>query len=172
MRPTLLAAALAAALSSLASAGLVGTFDVGNGLHASNLQFDFTNGNTYLYIVRYDGSLTGQDLLDIVKGAQPGFFDFETQSFPFGDALLGVTIGADSDAGLGTPPDFLDFWHYWIKGNVGDPWGFAPVGFADRIVSNGSWDGWVFGSNGEPSSIPAPATALVILGVAIRRRRR
>ncbi|MBL9150191.1 MAG: hypothetical protein JNM94_15995 [Phycisphaerae bacterium] len=170
----LLAVVVAASAVSLSHAGLVGSYDVGAGANASNLQFDFANGDTYLYIVRYDGSITGRDLFDIAKAAQPGFFDFSTQVFPFGEALFGVSIGATSDSGFGTPPDFLDFWHYWTRETDSDPWGFAPSGFADRVVSNGSWDGWVFGSDGAPTAIPAPGAAIALaalLGRARTRRR-
>jgi hypothetical protein len=44
-------------------------------------------------------------------------------------------------------------------------------------VSNGSWDGWVFGRNDEPvmvKVIPAPPATLVLAGLLIvgcRRRR-
>lgn len=159
--------------ASSADAGLVATFDVGVGSQASNLQFDFTNGNSYLYIVRWDGATTGRDLFDIVAAAQPVFFAFETQTFPFGEALFAVTIGADFDAGFGTPPDFLDYWHYWVRDDARADWGYAQSGFAERLVTEGSWDGWVFGSEGPPSPIPAPAAiALLVIALAPRRRSR
>ena len=168
----LLAVVVAASAVSFSHAVLVGSYEVGTGANASNLQFDFANGDTYLYVVRYDGSITGRDLFDIAKVAQPGFFDFSTQVFPFGEALFGVSIGASSDAGFGTPPDFLDYWHYWTRESGGDPWGFASSGFADRIVADGSWDGWVFGSDGAPTAIPAPGAAIALLALVTRRRRR
>ncbi len=165
--------AVVASVGSSALAELVGTYDVGSGSEMSNLQFDFTNGDSYLYLVRYDGSHTGRDLFDIVKSAQPGTFDFATATFPFGEALFGVSIGANGDSGFGTPPEYLDYWHYWVKTDDNAAWDFSSVGFADRVVANGSWDGWVFGSNGPPAAVPAPAAAAIVaLAVSRVRRRR
>jgi len=160
------------ATASVASAELVGSYSVGTGSNTSRLQFDFTNGNTYLYDVRYDGSLRGDDLFAIVAEAQPGFFSYQIVSFSFGDALFAVTIGADSDAGFGTPPLYLDYWHYWTRSSDQSAWASSNVGFADRIVSDGSWDGWVFNSNSAPAAIPAPAAGVLIAGAAASARRR
>ncbi len=155
-----------------APADLVDTYSVGSGAKTSYLQFDFANSNTYLYAVRYDGTLRGADLLAIVALAQPGFFSYETVSFSFGDALLGVTIGADTNAGFGTPPDYVDYWHYWTRDSEATPWIASLIGFADRTVSNGSWDGWVFNSNGQPSAIPTPAAGFLLACVGLTPRRR
>lgn len=162
------------AATSTASADFVGNYTVGTGASTSQLQFDFTNGNTYLYTVRYDGSLRGDDLFAIVAAAQPGFFSYQVVNFSFGDALFAVTIGADSDAGFGTPPLYLDYWHYWTRASDQSAWASSNVGFADRIVSDGSWDGWVFNSDAAPAAIPAPAAGGLIVGAAAvaRRRRR
>jgi hypothetical protein len=162
------------ATPSIASAEFVGSYTVGTGSSTSRLQFDFTNGNTYLYDVRYDGSLRGDDLFAIVAEAQPGFFSYQIVSFSFGDALFAVTIGADSDAGFGTPPLYLDYWHYWTRSSDQSAWASSNVGFADRIVSDGSWDGWVFNSNSAPAALPAPAAGVLIVGAAAvaKRRRR
>ena len=167
-----LAGLLAAA--PIASAEFVESYTVGAGSSSSHLQFDFTNGNTYLYTVRHDGSVRGDDLFAIVAAAQPGFFSYQIVSFSFGDALFAVTIGADSDAGFGTPPLYLDYWHYWTRPSDESAWANSNVGFADRIVSDGSWDGWVFNSNSAPAAIPAPAAGVLIAGAAAvaRRRRR
>ena len=105
------ASVLASAIASVgavtggASADLVGSYTVGSGASASFLQFQFGNANSYLYEVRYDGALFGDDLLAIVAAAQPGFFSYQVQGFSFGDVLVGVAIGADGDTGFGTPPD-------------------------------------------------------------------
>lgn len=158
--------------ASSADAALVATYEVGSGSSVSNLQFDFANGNTHWYVVRWDGVVSGRDLFDIVAAAQPSLFAFETQVFPFGEALFSVAIGDDLDAGFGTPPKFLDFWHYWVKPTFAAEWGFAPTGFADRIVADGSWDGWVFGSNDAPFAVPAAPTLALVAAFALPRRRR
>jgi len=161
-----------ASTASVAHAEFVGGWTVGDGANASYLQFEFTNSNTYLYEVRYDGSIRGSDLLGIVAAAQPGFFSYQVISFSFGDALFAVAIGSDSDEGFGTPPDYLDYWHYWTRGSADAPWTASMTGFADRVVANGSWDGWVFNSNAAPSIVPAPASLALLAGAAAVRRRR
>lgn len=166
------AAVAVSTLASAAQAGLVGSWTVGSGANASFLQFEFTNANTYLYEVRYDGALRGDDLFAIVAAAQPGFFSYQVISFSFGDALFAVAIGADSDEGFGTPPDYLDYWHYWTRESSQSTWTASMTGFADRVVSDGSWDGWVFNSNAAPSVVPAPATLVLLAGAAAVRRRR
>ena len=169
----LVAASIASSVASLAHADLVGSWTVGSGANASYLQFEFTNSNTYLYEVRFDGSLRGNYLLAIVAAAQPGFFSYEVVSFSFGDALFGVAIGSDADEGFGTPPDYLDYWHYWTRESAQSAWTESMTGFADRVVANGSWDGWVFNSNAAPAAVPAPTPiALVAAAAAVRRRRR
>ena len=171
-RSTVASAIAASSLASVAHADLVGSWTVGSGASASFLQFEFTNSNTYLYEVRYDGSLRGDDLLAIVAAAQPGFFSYEVISFSFCDALFGIAIGSDADEGFGTPPDYLDYWHYWTRASSQSAWSASMTGFADRVVADGSWDGWVFNSNAAPSIVPAPATLVLVAAAATATRRR
>jgi hypothetical protein len=89
--------------AAAAQADLVGSYAVGSGANTSFVQFEFANTNAYLYEVRYDGALFGDDLFAIIAAAQPGFFSYQVQSFSFGDALFGVSIGADSNAGRRSP---------------------------------------------------------------------
>ena len=160
-------------IAGAASADLVGSYTVGAGASASFVEFQFTNLNTYLYEVRYDGALYGNDLFAIIASAQPGFFSYTTEQFSFGVALFGVSIGGDSDSGFGNPPDYLDYWHYWTREAGETAWTESWVGFGDRAVSNGSWDGWVFNSAAAPAAIPAPgALALLALSGAWTGTRR
>jgi hypothetical protein len=158
--------------AAAAQADLVGSYAVGSGANASFVQFEFANTNAYLYEVRYDGALFGDDLFAIIAAAQPGFFSYQVQSFSFGDALFGVSIGADSNAGFGTPPAYLDYWHYWTKEPGDAAWTESFVGFSDRAVSNGSWDGWVFDSAAAPTAVPGPGTLALFMAVLARRRTR
>ncbi len=161
------------AIAANAAADLTGSYIVGTGSSSSFVQFQFTNLNTYLYEVRYDGALFGDDLFAIIAASQPGYFSYTTQQFSFGVALFGVTIGADADSGFGNPPDYLDYWHYWTREGASAAWTESMIGFGDRAVSNGSWDGWVFDSAGAPSAVPAPGVValLALGGLAMRRRR-
>jgi hypothetical protein len=138
--------AITLVVASHAQAALVGSYSVGTGSNASHLQFDFTNSNS--------------------------FFSFVVTTYSFGDALTGVTIGSDTDAGFGTPPDYLDYWHYWTRDNSESAWTESWVGFTERAMSNGSWDGWVFNSAGAPSVVPAPTVAALFMLTPLARRRR
>ena len=160
-------------MSSHADAALVGSWEIGSGANESTVQIQFGNGNSYLYGVRYDGVETGQGLFERIAAAQPGFFSFEVIGFSFGDALFAIAIGADSNSGFGNPPAYLDYWHYWTRGDATGAWTESFVGFGDRTVSDGSWDGWVFDSADAPLQVPAPA-AFAVLGITcgVRARRR
>ncbi|MDZ4753339.1 MAG: hypothetical protein SGJ11_02435 [Phycisphaerae bacterium] len=137
------------------------------------LQFDFENGNSYLYTVYWNGEQTGEDLFSVVAAAQPETFMFEVIEFSFGNQLVGVGIGSDYNFGVGTKPLYLDFWHYWRRDSSDQAWAQPAMGFSDRIVTDGSWDGWVFGSNGVPAAVPAPSVlAAAMLYIAGARRRR
>lgn len=167
--------ALVAALlaADVARAGLVDSYVVGSGALSSFVQVEFANRNAYLYEVRYDDAGTGRDLFAIIAAAQPGHFAFETIEFSFGSALYGILIGADADAGFGTPPEYLDYWHYWTREAGDSAWTESWTGFADRSVSDGSWDGWVFGAGTPPVAVPAPGSiALLAAGAAAGARRR
>ena len=151
-------------LAAPSAAELVGSYTVGTGASASFVEFQFTNSNAYLYEVRYDGTLHGDDLFTIIASAQPGYFSYTTERFSFGVALLGVSIGADSDSGFGNPPDYLDYWHYWTREPGESDWTESWIGFGDRVLTDGSWDGWVFNSAAPPLAVPAPG-ALAVLAI-------
>ncbi|MSR41891.1 MAG: hypothetical protein EXS10_08345 [Phycisphaerales bacterium] len=159
------------------NAAIVASYTVGSGAQTSTVQFDFVtlgtgDTNTYLYEVQHGGGLYGDDLFAIIASAQPSLFSYEIMTFSFGDALYSVGIGSDSAAGFGTAPDYLDYWHYWTRGGAADAWSESWVGFSDRAVSDGSWDGWVFNLWGAPATVPVPA-ALALFGIfGLQRTRR
>ena len=152
-----------AALASVAQGAIVASYTVGTGTQSSIVQFDFVTlgsaaTNTYLYEVRHDAGLFGDDLFAIIAAEQPTNFAFEVITFSFGDALFSVGIGSDSASGFGTAPDYLDYWHYWTRESA--------------VVSDGSWDGWVFNSGGAPVTVPAPGALALFALVGLRRARR
>ncbi len=153
-------------------ADFVDSFVVGSGASSSYLHFQFANNNTYLYEVRYDGAMFGDDLISIIAAAQPGYFSYQTFSYSFGDAIIGIQIGSDSNEGFGTPPDYLDYWHYWTRDDASSAWSESWVGFADRAHSDGMHDGWVFGSNSAPTSVPTPSGCVMLASLILTRRRR
>lgn len=65
------------------------------------------------------------------------------------------------------------YWGYYVKSNSADAWGYASSGAADRILSDGNWDGWSFSPgfvDSDPSNpgiapVPEPGTlTLCVLG--------
>ena len=157
-------------LSTTACADLVDSFDVGEGRYTSTVLFQFGNENQYLYTVHFDGTPTGRDLFDVFAEAQEGFFEPEIERWGFGDFLAGLRIGEDHDHGHGTPPDYLDYWHYWTSDEAVGDWTESMIGFSDRLIVDGSRDAWVFNSADAP--IPAPPAFLAIAACALTRRRR
>ena len=162
---------IAGAMSfSVTHADVVDSFEIGSGASTSTFLFQFTNGNQYLYEVSYDEPMSGQDVVEFIMNEQAGYFVADIVSYSFGDVLNGLGIGDDFDEGFGTPPDYLDYWHYWTKDDVVDEWESSFVGFGDRTVTDGSWDGWVFNSNDAP--VPAGASLITLSCLATTRRRR
>ena len=173
MRTTTLLLGCTIAPASL-HAGIIDTVEVGEGLSTSTVQVDFSNGNGYVFNVHWMGEgVTGWDLLlAIADELDAVSLDYSTSEW--GVFLEGITIGEDSDWGVGAGwPEVEDYWHYWTSDSQGDEWVFAMIGADVREVSDGSWDGWVFLSPDAPQQVPAPGGLLLLLAVAgIPRRRR
>jgi hypothetical protein len=153
---------------------LIETFSVGQGNESAEIQFDFINGNTYVYNIHFNGDgITGRDVFDVILNAQPEFFNFQIQVYDWGQFLTGVFIGNDADTGDGSEPPYLNYWHYWTA-EFENSWEYSMIGFTDRLLENGSRDAWVFGTDVAPAVIPAPATifALSFLLTLPRTRRR
>jgi hypothetical protein len=134
--------------------------NVGTGANTSFLVIDFKDGAKYQFAVAYDGAADGEDLLTITRDAGLGF-DVTLQSFGFGNFVDGIAYDGHTNSGFGGNEDF---WHYWTS-NAADPpsWALSQVGISDRVVTDGSWDGWVYGSTAEPALVPEPSAAMLIL---------
>ena len=153
-------------------ADLVDTFVVGQGDSNASIQFDFLDGNSYLVEIAWDGELTGREAFDLIEAEGASFdFEFQYESYSFGDFLTGVNIEFSYNYGTGTPPDYVDVWHYWTADGT-DPWALSAIGFSDRLLIDGSRDAWVFGTNDAPFQIPAPATLALFGLLPIGRKRR
>ena len=160
-------------ISLSAHADLVDTFSVGEGDSNASIQFDFLDGNSYLVDIAWDGDLTGRQAFDLINAEGQAFdFEFQYESYSFGDFLTGVNIEQSYNYGTGTPPDYVDVWHYWTA-EAADAWELSPVGFSSRLLLDGSRDAWVFGTNDGPMQIPAPATLALfgLLPIGKKRRR-
>lgn len=154
---------------------LVDRWDVGEGDQTASIQFDFLDGQTFVFDVSWTGDLTGREAFDVIADDTSGrfTFDFDFIAYSFGDFLTDVGINDAFDAGSGSPPDYVDVWHYWTAESSTDAWESSFIGFSDRMLADGARDAWVFGTNVGPSVIPAPgALGLSIIGLAAAGRRR
>lgn len=161
-------------------------------------------GEALVWGYRWDGAATGLDMIQAIAVLDIRLSVFTT-TFSFGEAVTGISYDLTGDGSIGPndhdrngfEPDADGFWAYWADaseldedGNVVNPpapgypasWGFTNVGAGDRLLQDGSWDGWSWAIDfiSEPPSqgfaaIPEPnlLTLLVAgLGLALIRRRR
>ncbi len=159
-------------LATSAQAELVNRWAIGEGDSLATIQFDFQDGDTYLFDVSFSGdSFTGQDVF-VLLDAEENLFDFsyDVISYSFGDFLTGVGIEDSYDYGAGDAG--TNYWHYWNRDDASLAWESSMVGFGTRILTDGAEDAWVFGSDAAPSLIPLPGTLAMMAGGLILHRRR
>ncbi len=184
----------------------------GSGPNRSALVLDWNDGtpqDSFAWGFRWSGSATGEDLFRTVAGsiaeANAPFVPGPALPNGDGDPNLALFIRIFD---FGSPAPSVDrvtysqpggpnhdqdsngfndgFWSYWNAEGTGDypaSWTEGPVGFADRSLADGSWDGFSFVEDftGVPPSaavaaVPEPsAMALIVLAAMgftflIRRR--
>jgi len=157
-------------ISFSALAELVNSYAIGSGTKSATLQFDFENGNAYTVSVRWNGALNGFQGLQMMAAHAPGGA-LQYQSFSFGKFVTGIGVGADFTYGEGDLWPVENYWHYWSRVSASTAWQMAEVGADARMLVEGSFDAWVFGSGDAPQAVPAPS-ALLLVSVACARRRR
>jgi hypothetical protein len=152
-------------------------FWVGSGANQAALVIDWNDGKSpesLAWGFRWDGSATGQTMLDAIKSADPRLTQTPGGGGPATVYGLGFDVDGDGFAinGSGdtaTPSDPDDhyragwfssgFWTYWVnnsgqttlpnQANVGDPasrWQSASGSYTTRALVNNDWDGWSFAS--------------------------
>lgn len=127
--------------------------------------------DSYAFGYRWESETKyGRDMMDAVAG---GSLDYtETGGF-----LNMISYDGYLDVGEDKWP--TDWWSYFISTD-GESWADPGVGFAERELSHGVWDGWAHQTIGDwppahlPSSpVPEPTTvALLGLGALVLNRRR
>lgn len=143
----------------------------GGGTNTSHIVVDF-GPQSYDFIVHYNGSITGEDAMNLL--AANSDFRFGVKSFSFGDQLTSLDYGGYFDSGDGSVNG--NFWKYFV--GDGSTWNSASAGFSSRTLSNGSYDGWVWNpaqaTAPDFAAVPEPATGLLaaVGGLVLLRRRR
>ena len=178
-RTALVAGAASALVASSASAQVVGFDDIqnwtGTGQNQAALVIDWNDGRpgeSLLWGFRFDGNPTGEAMFRAIDAADPRLF-LQVDTFPFGSAIGGIGYDVDGDGFSAADPDdhyhagFLNdhFWAYFTaEATPYAPggWTDSQIGFSDRTLASGSWDGWSWDSFPitNPPGLPAPAAAV------------
>lgn len=141
----------------------------GSGSSETVVVIDFGT-DSYAFGYRWaSGTKYGKDLMDAVDIAG-------TLAYTQTSGFLN-TISYDTYSNIGENGWPTDWWVYFTSTN-GQSWTDSPVGFADRELSNGAWDGWAHQTTDAwpPTHLPTTpvpdptAIALLGLGAILLRR--
>jgi hypothetical protein len=138
-----------------AEAGLV---RVGAGPNTATVVVNFADGADVAFEVAFDTPAPdGIELFDAIE-AETALTTIRGD-FGFGVFIDGISFEGHSNSGFAGGENW---WHYWTRESAAEPWVSSAVGAADRVVPDGGWDGWVYGSGNPPILVPEPATGLLL----------
>ncbi|MDA1177347.1 MAG: hypothetical protein O2931_00985 [Planctomycetota bacterium] len=135
----------------------------GDGGSVSYLLVDFGGatpaGDSYLFAYYYDigtPAKTGLDLINDLSFSTP--LDVELQNFGFGEFVAGLGI----ENVITDMPQFSAdgrYWEYWLGSHSASAggtviWASSQIGISDRILTNGSIDGWYASRGGVKPRFP------------------
>ncbi len=153
-----------------AQAGILDGYTVsetaGTGANTAYVGVSFSDGADYLFAVNFDGSTTS-DVIHHLLDDETGL-DVDFQDFGFGEFVNGLSYDGHSDIGYGGGENW---WHYWISDDA-ETWTSPWFGISDRVVVDGSIDGWRYGYGYTPIPEPMTVALLGLGGLLIARRRR
>jgi hypothetical protein len=149
----LAAAGLMAGLGMQAEASVI---PVGTGSQQATVVINFKDNAAYEFAVSFDGTITGMGLLDLIESQTT--LTAVKQDFGWGLLVDGFEFQGHSNVGFGGGDDW---WQYWTKDSDSAEWQASFIGAADRVVSNGTWDGWVYGRATGPV-VPEPASMILL----------
>ena len=198
-----LAALVAASALTLPAAHAANPFlraTVGSGTNLSYFVVDFKDGtanSSYAFGYRYNGAPHGDTMIDALTGAITGVtgapgFSAQYSTFTFGGVAsrfyttFGYNDGTTNKLYASNYPAL--YYSYWT-GTTGGDWTEPQFGVSDRILSNGSYDGWTLVRNGndiapvtpfitsgatapEPASLSLMTGTLGLVGAGVVRRKR
>jgi hypothetical protein len=138
----------------------------GTGANTACVTVNFADGADYTFGVRFDGTTTGLSAVQALD-AQTGL-DVVFQDFGWGMFVDGFSYDGHSNIGYAGDENW---WHYWIA-NDGQNWTSPFFGAGDRVLADGNWDGWVYGTASAPA-VPEPVSLLLLaIGGAVMARGR
>ena len=149
--------------------------NVGSGTNAVMVYIEWSDNYVTEFLVAFDTvTITGLEAFDIIEAdtAVPPISDPLTTvrgDFGFGVFIDGISQGVHSDIGYGGGENW---WHFWIKDSGQGSWASPAFGVADRILSDGDSDGWVYGHAAAPAPEPMTLSLLALGLVGLIKRRR
>ena len=147
---------------------------VGTGNYSASIFVQWSNGYEAQFVVNFDSNFgedhdanpTGFDLLHVLDDSLDNFSINWNYGGTFNDGMTFVDAQSVTHSNVGYIPE-EGWWHYYKKNLTTGNWDFSlEEGCADRIISNGDSDKWIY-------PIPEPMTmALLGLGGIFAARRR
>ncbi|MDB5174954.1 MAG: hypothetical protein JWN51_3727 [Phycisphaerales bacterium] len=162
------------ATSTLHGGDKIVSEDVGTGTHTSDVVIDF-GPQSYDFRVHYSTpSITGEKAVQMIRDSSD--LKLTVESFSFGDFVTGFAYGGYSQTGDGSGGS--GYWQYDVSAD-GVAWQGSLQGAGDRMLTDGSYDGWLWSGADHadpilPTAIPEPSSlaAMSLFATGLLRRRR
>ncbi|HWE92695.1 MAG TPA: PEP-CTERM sorting domain-containing protein [Tepidisphaeraceae bacterium] len=162
------------ATNTLAKSAAILSEDVGMGNHTSDVVVDF-GPQSYDFRVHYSTlNITGEQAIQLIQANSD--LKYFAETFSFGDFVTGFSYGGYSLVGDGSGGS--GFWKYDVSSD-GLTWQSSGQGASSRLLTDGSYDGWLWSGADHanpivPTAAPEPSSlaAVAVLSVGLLRRRR
>lgn len=131
----------------------------GTGANQALCLVDF-GANSYAFGYQWDGAASGYDMIKSISDNGP-----VDVTFTYGTFVDGVAYNGDNQSGYNGGENW---WHYWVSSDGvawDSPWDY---GAADRVLTNGAWDGWVYGNAlapRMPGAVPEPSSIMALFSL-------
>ncbi|MHB8636940.1 MAG: hypothetical protein ACYC96_10775 [Fimbriimonadaceae bacterium] len=168
----------------------------GSGSNEAALLIDWQDGTTHPSLVwgyRWNGSATGEQMLQAVAAADPDL-TIQITNYSFGDAVTALGFNGTAYGARGPGTHYASgfstcspgFWAYYLGSGPTLPvWSESATGAGGRSLADQAWDGWSWSANfvdtpptNSPIAAPVPAPeppsllALAFAAAALRQRKK